>query len=50
MQNAVYLKALTNWNENAQTIQKQQKMEIERIDWFIEQMQMRVAFGWLREH
>ena len=25
-------------------------MEIERIDWFIEQIQMRVAFGWLREH
>ena len=26
------------------------RMEIERIDWFIEQIQMRVAFGWLREN
>ena len=26
------------------------RMEIERIDWFIKQIQMRVAFGWLREH
>ena len=24
--------------------------EIEWIDWFIEQIQMQVAFGWLREH
>ena len=26
------------------------RMEIEQIDWFIEQIQMWVAFGWLREH
>ena len=26
------------------------RMEIEQIDWFIEQIQMRVAFGWLRKH
>ena len=25
-------------------------VEIEWIDWFIEQIQMQVAFGWLREH
>ena len=26
------------------------RTEIEQIDWFIEQIQMQVAFGWLREH
>ena len=26
------------------------RTEIEQIDWFTEQIQMRVAFGWLREH
>ena len=25
------------------------RTEIEQIDWFIKQIQMRVAFGWLRE-
>ena len=26
------------------------RTEIERFDWFIERIQMRVAFGWLSEH
>ena len=25
------------------------RMEIEQFDWFIEQIQMRLAFGWLHE-
>ena len=26
------------------------RIEIEQIDWFIEHIQMQLAFGWLREH
>ena len=37
------------WNENARTKQKQQTKGNSLIDWFIERIQTRVAFGWLSE-
>ena len=36
-----------HWNENARTKQKQQTNGNSLIDWFIERIQTRVAFGWL---
>ena len=29
---------------------RNKRTETERFDWFIERIQMRVAFGWLSEH
>ena len=36
--------------KRAEKKNRNKRTETERFDWFIERIQMRVAFGWLSEH